>query len=128
MFKGGLAVTKRKDTRSLPHVAGRSLTPRGMHRVAVGTRRGSIAMQRRRPTGRAKVSVTQAFGHFAMGASLGTAGALILLIDNIAPIHGLAADSAPSGLPVALFVGACAFAIAVGATLTGIAMSAVDAD
>jgi len=67
-------------------------------------------------------------GHFAMGASLGTAGALILLIDNVAPIPGLVADSAPSGLPVALFVGACACAIAVGATLTGIALSALDAE
>ena len=85
-------------------------------------------MQRHRPTGRAKVSVKQVVGHFAMGASLGTAGALILLIDNVAPIRGLAADSASSGLPVALFVGACAFVIAVGATATGIAMSALDAE
>ena len=85
-------------------------------------------MQRHRPTPRAKVSAKQVVGHFAMGASLGTAGALILLIDNVAPIRALAADSAPSGLPVAMFVGACAFVIAVGATLTGIAMSALDAE
>jgi hypothetical protein len=85
-------------------------------------------MQRHRPRGRTKVTVKQAAGHFAMGASLGTAGALILLIDDVAPIHAVAADGAASGLPVALFVAACACTIAVGATLTGIALSALDAD
>ena len=85
-------------------------------------------MQRHRRTSRTKVSVKQAAAHFAMGASLGTAGALILLIDDVAPIHALAADGASSGLPVVLFIAACACTIALGATLTGIALSALDAD
>ncbi|HUI97907.1 MAG TPA: hypothetical protein VLX44_19270 [Xanthobacteraceae bacterium] len=85
-------------------------------------------MQHRRPTGRAKVSVKQAAGHFAMGASLGTAAALILMIGDADPIHALLADSASSGLPAALFVGASACTVAVGATLTGIALSALDPD
>jgi len=85
-------------------------------------------MQRHRPTGRVKVSVKQAAGHFAMGASLGTAGALILMIDNVGPVRELMADGNSSGLPVALFVGASACAVALGATLTGIVLSALDPD
>ncbi len=83
--------------------------------------------QHHRPTAQANVSVKQAAGHFAMGASLGTAGALILMIGHAGPFHDLLAG-ASSGLPVVAFVALSACTIAVGATLTGIVLSIEDSE
>jgi hypothetical protein len=88
------------------------------------------AMQRRRPKVRAKVEekvlVRHVAGHFAMGASLGTAGALVLLLNNTGAIRDLLASGGPHAMSTAVFVGMCACTIAIGATLTGIIFSATD--
>ncbi len=70
----------------------------------------------------------QAAGHFAMGASLGTVGALVMMISNAGPIQAMLASGGSSGLPVVVFVGVSAVAVAVGATLTGIVLSIEDAE
>ncbi len=69
----------------------------------------------------------QAAGHFAMGASLGTAGALILMIAHAGPFHDLLKGTS-SGLPVVAFFALSACTVAVGATLTGIVFSIEDAE
>ncbi len=89
---------------------------------------GLIVMQHRRPTAQAKVSVKQAAGHFAMGASLGTVGALVLMIGHAGPFRELLAGGGSSGLPGVVFVGLSACVIAVGATATGIVLSIEEAE
>ena len=74
----------------------------------------------------AKVTVMQAAGHFAMGATLGTAGALVAMVGDTSAIHHWMAGSGPSGLPITVFVGASACTIAIGATLTGLIFQAID--
>ncbi len=71
----------------------------------------------------------QLAGHFAMGACLGTIGALILMISDTGSIRELlTAHGGSSGLPVAVFIGAWAAAIAIGSTLTGFILSVADED
>lgn len=71
----------------------------------------------------------QLAAHFAMGACLGTIGALILMISDAGAIRELlAAHSASAGMPVAVFIGTWAGAIAIGSTLTGCILSIADED
>jgi hypothetical protein len=70
------------------------------------------------------VSVRQAAGHFAMGASLGTVGALLLMISNAGTVRELLASG--PGMPVGVFVAMCACTVAIGATLTGVIFSAIE--
>jgi hypothetical protein len=83
-------------------------------------------MQCNRPTSREKVLAKQVAGHFLMGASLGTAAALILLISNTGAIRELVAGGAAPAMPIGVFVAMCACTIAIGATLTGVIFSAMD--
>jgi hypothetical protein len=86
-------------------------------------------MPQPRSTREDKLSVRQAAGHFAMGAVLGTIAALILIVSNTGAIRELlAAGGASAGLPVVVFVAACACTIAIGATFTGLIFSAMEAD
>ena len=67
--------------------------------------------------------------NFAMGACLGTIGALILMIRDVGAIRELlTAHSASAGVPVAVFIGTWAAAIAIGSTLTGFILSIADKD
>ena len=70
------------------------------------------------------VSVRQLAGHFAMGASLGTIGALLLIISNASAVRELLASGV--GMPAGVFVAMCACTIAIGATLTGIIFSSIE--
>src|SRR5262249_30806002 len=70
------------------------------------------------------VSVRQVAGHFAMGASLGAIGAILLMISNTAAVHTLLTSGI--GLPPVVFVAMCACTVAIGATLTGIIFSAIE--
>jgi hypothetical protein len=75
------------------------------------------------------VSVRQVAGHFAMGASLGTIGALLLMISNAGVVQTLVVQTLVAngtGMPAAVFVAMCACTIAIGATLTGIIFSSIE--
>ena len=83
-------------------------------------------MRRNQPRHQASeaVSIGQVAGHFAMGALLGTAGALLLMMSNAGAMHDLLTRGA--GMPVGVFVGMCACTTAIGATLTGVIFSAIE--
>jgi hypothetical protein len=82
----------------------------------------AIVMRPNRTT--EQVSVRQVAGHFVMGASLGTGGALILMVSNAGAIRDLLTGG--GAMPAAVFVAVCACTVAIGATLTGVIFSALD--
>jgi hypothetical protein len=72
------------------------------------------------------ISVTQVASHFAMGALLGTAGAILLMISNGGAVRDMLASG--GGMPVGVFIAMCACTVAIGATLTGMIFAAVEAE
>ena len=85
-------------------------------------------MQEHRPNGPDAVSPKQVAVHFTMGALLGTLGALFLVFSNIARIDRLFGPDAGSPAVIATFVAISALTIAIGASLTGVIFSAIEAE
>jgi hypothetical protein len=85
-------------------------------------------MQEHRRPGSEDVSPKQIAVHFTMGALLGTLGALFLVLSHASRIHQLFwADAAPMSA-IAVFVAMSALTIAVGASLTGVIFSSIEAE
>jgi hypothetical protein len=89
---------------------------------------GIAAMQQRRPNGPEQVSPRQVAVHFTMGALLGTLGALFLVFNNASRVHQLFWANAASPAAIVMFVAMCAVTIAIGASLTGVIFSAIEAE
>ena len=85
-------------------------------------------MPQRRPNTPEDVSPRQVAVHFAMGALIGTLGALFLVFSDASRIHQLFGAAATPASTLAVFVGFCALLVANGATLTGFIFSAIDAE
>ncbi len=85
-------------------------------------------MQQRRPSQSEDVSPKQVAVHFTMGALIGTLGALFLVFDNASRIHQLFWANAAPPAAIAMFVAIAALTIAVGASLTGMIFSAIEAE
>ena len=85
-------------------------------------------MPQRRPSQSQDVSPKQVAVHFTMGALLGTLGALFLVFNHASRIHQLFWATAAPGSAIAMFVAMSALTIAVGASLTGVIFSAVEAE
>jgi len=85
-------------------------------------------MQQRRPNASDDVSLRQLAVHFAMGALLGTLGASFLVFSNASRVHQLFWAAAAPPTAIAVFICTCALTIAVGASLTGIIFSAMEAE
>jgi hypothetical protein len=85
-------------------------------------------MQDRRSPEPEKVSPLRVAVHFAMGALLGTLGSLFLVVTDAGGVHHLLSAGAAPPTPVAVFVGMCACTVAIGASLTGVIFSAMEAD
>jgi hypothetical protein len=85
-------------------------------------------MQDRRSSEPEKVSPWQVAVHFIMGAALGALGSLYLVVNDAAGIHHLLSAGAAPPTPVAVFVAMCACTAAVGASLTGIIFSTMEAE
>jgi len=85
-------------------------------------------MQNRRSPEPGKVSPLQVAVHFTMGALLGTLGSLVLVLSDGGGVHHLLAAGAAPPTPVAAFVVMCACTVAIGATLTGVIFSAMEAE
>ena len=73
------------------------------------------------------VTVREVAAHFAMGTSLGTLAALLLLLLNGHVFEMIARASGPAVSP-AFFVAVFASLLGVGATLTGVIFSAMEAE
>ena len=85
-------------------------------------------MSQRRPNAPEDVSPRQVAVHFAMGALLGTLGALFLVFSDASGIHQLfRADAAPAST-IAVFIAFCALTVANGASLTGFIFTAMEAE
>jgi hypothetical protein len=84
-------------------------------------------MQQRRPNEPEDVSPKQLAVHFTMGALLGTLGALFLVFSHASRVHQLfwAVGAPPTA--IAVFIAMCALTIAIGASLTGVIFSAMEA-
>jgi hypothetical protein len=63
-----------------------------------------------------------------MGALLGTLGALFLVFSHASRIHQLFWANAAPASAIAVFVAMCALTIAIGASLTGVIFSAIEAE
>jgi len=85
-------------------------------------------MQQRRPNGPQEVSFKQLVVHFAMGALLGTLGGLYLVFGNLPRVHQLFWGDAAPPAAIATFLAMCALTIAMGASLTGMIFSAIEAE
>jgi CDP-diglyceride synthetase len=85
-------------------------------------------MPERRPNQREDVSPKQVAVHFVMGALLGTLGALFLVFSHASRIHQLFWANAAPASAIAVFVAMCALTIAIGASLTGVIFSAIEAE
>ncbi len=85
-------------------------------------------MQQRRPNEAEDVSPKQLAVHFAMGALLGTLGALFLVFSHASRIHQLFWANSTPAAGIAMFVVICALTIANGAGLTGLVFSAIEAE
>jgi hypothetical protein len=88
----------------------------------------SATVQERRPSGPEGVSPKQVAVHFTMGALLGTFGALFLVFSNASKIHQLFGPNAEPLAVIAMFVTISAVTIAIGASLTGVIFSAIEAE
>ncbi len=85
-------------------------------------------MPQRRPNAPEDVSPKQVAVHFAMGAMLGTLGALFLVFSHASRIHQLFwANAAPTSA-IAVFIAFSALMVANGASLTGLIFSAMEAE
>jgi hypothetical protein len=85
-------------------------------------------MQQRRPNEREDVSPRQFAVHFAMGALLGTLGALFLVFSNASRLHQLFWAVAAPPTAIAVFICMSALTVAIGASLTGVIFSAMEAE
>jgi hypothetical protein len=85
-------------------------------------------MPERRPNQPEDVSPKQVAVHFTMGALLGTLGALFLVFSHASRIHQLFWATAAPPAAIAVFVAMSALTIAVGASLTGVIFSAIEAE
>jgi hypothetical protein len=87
-----------------------------------------VAMSQRPPNEPDKVSPRQVAVHFTMGALLGTLGSLYLVLHDSNAVHHLLSTGAAPPTPAAVFVVMCACTVAIGASLTGIIFSAIEAE
>ena len=85
-------------------------------------------MPQRPPSEPDKVSLRQIAVHFTIGAVLGTLGSLYLVLHDSTAIHHLLSPASAPSTPVAVFVGMCACTVAIGASLTGIIFSTLEAE
>ena len=85
-------------------------------------------MQQRRPNEPDDVSPKQLAVHFAMGALIGTFGAMFLVFSDASRIHQLFGAAATPASTIAVFVAFCALIVANGASLTGLIFSAMEAE
>jgi len=85
-------------------------------------------MQERRPDQAEEVSPKQLAVHFTMGALLGTLGALFLVFSHASRVHQLFWAVAAPRSAIAVFIAMCALIIAIGASLTGVIFSAMEAE
>jgi hypothetical protein len=85
-------------------------------------------MPDRPPSAPEKVSPLQVAVHLAIGALLGTLGAIFLIVCDASGVHHLLAAGAAPPTPVAAFVALCACTVAIGASLTGVIFSAMEAE
>jgi uncharacterized membrane protein YccC len=85
-------------------------------------------MPERRPNQPQDVSPKQVAVHFIMGALLGTLGALFLVFSGASRIHQLLWATATPPAAIALFVATSAITIAIGASLTGVIFSSIEAE
>jgi hypothetical protein len=85
-------------------------------------------MQERRPQGPENVSPRQVAVHFSIGALLGILGALFLVVSHASQIHQLFWANAAPEATIAMFVAMSALTIAVGASLTGVIFSSIEAE
>ena len=81
-----------------------------------------------RPRADAKVTVKAIAGHLTIGAVLGAAAALFLVIGNNAVVGELLAGGSAPHMSVAVFVGGFAIMIAIGAAFTGVIFAAIAED
>jgi hypothetical protein len=85
-------------------------------------------MPQRRPNEPDDVSPGQLAVHFTMGAMLGTLGALFLVFSHASGIHRLFWATAAPPSAIVVFIAMCALTIAIGASLTGVIFSAMEAE
>ena len=85
-------------------------------------------MPDRRSPAPENVSPLQVAVHFVIGALLGTLGSIFLIVCDASGVHHLLAEGAAPPTPVAVFVAVCACTVAIGASLTGVIFSAMDAE
>ena len=81
-----------------------------------------------RPQGPQDVSPRQLAVHFVLGALLGTVGALVLVFSHASRIHQLFWANAAPPYAIAVFIAMCALVIAIGASITGVIFSAIEAE
>jgi hypothetical protein len=85
-------------------------------------------MPQRRPNEADDISPKQLAVHFAMGALIGTLGAVFLVFSRASQIHQLFWANAAPGSAIAVFIAFCALVVANGASLTGLIFSAMEAE
>jgi hypothetical protein len=85
-------------------------------------------MPQRRPNETEDVSPKQIAVHFVMGALLGTLGALFLTFNHASRIHQLFWATGAPETAIGVFIAMCALVIAIGASLTGVIFSAMEAE
>ncbi len=85
-------------------------------------------MQQRRRNEPQEVSPRQVAVHFAMGALLGTLGAVFLVLENASRVHQLFWRSVPPPEASALFIAVCALTFAFAASLGGGVFSTMGAE
>ena len=81
-----------------------------------------------RPNQAKEVSPKQVAVHFTIGALLGVLGALFLVFSDASRIHQLFWTTATPAAAIAMFVAMSALTIAIGASLTGVIFSAIEAE
>jgi hypothetical protein len=85
-------------------------------------------MPQRRPNEPDDVSPRQLAVHFAMGALIGTVGALFLVFSHASRIHQLFWANAAPASAITVFIAFCGLMVANGASLTGLIFSAMEAE
>src|SRR5262249_53057488 len=90
--------------------------------------RRTVAMPQRPPNEPDKISPRQVAAHFTMGAVLGTLASLYLVLHDSSAVHHLLSAGAAPPTPVAVFVVMWAGTVAIGASLTGIIFSTIEAE
>jgi hypothetical protein len=85
-------------------------------------------MAQRPPSEPEKVALKQVAVHFIIGALLGTLAALYLVLHDSGAVHQLLSAGAAPPTPVAVFIVMCAMTVAIGASLTGIIFSTMEAE